>query len=350
MTCRFFSPIHLLLLLCFPWQAATAPAPQHAASAGTTSLPRLLRAASGPSGKTVADGVEVEFSDGRKTLLAEVLAYNATDDWALLKADTGLTNALATSESVTVSIGERLVVFNAEPQATRVIGGVDYTGRKASAKIERYVFSPALANEAMGGPLLDVNGNVVGILSGCVAPGTRLGGGGRLMVGVGAQLCARNTAVPIGAVMEGLQATPLTFQTLKSSAVIAKPVRKVSSFLHGGTQRADVAARQRRIKGRLALDDEAEFNKVDAAVTVYSWWQHPDPTKGQPAISIAATIYDADNHPRLQVQPKSVKVSKGVPTEYTFTFPTAALEPGIYRIDTLADSTCVWRTFIQIRD
>jgi hypothetical protein len=298
----------------------------------------------------IADGLELEFHDGRKELVSDVLAYNATDDWALLKVSTGLADPVATSESPTVSIGERLVAFNAEPQATRVIGGVDYTGRKASAKLERYVFNPALEQAAMGGPLLDTKGNVVGILSGCVAPGTRLGGASRFMGGFGSRLCARNTAVPIGAVMQGLRATPLKFQALKANGVIAQPVRKIPAFLHGGTQRADVAVRQKRILGRLALDDETEFNKVDSAVTVYSWWQHPEQTKGRPAIRIGASIYDAENQARLNVEPKSVKVSKGVPTEHTFAVPVAALDVGIYRIDVLADGVCVWRTFIQIRE
>lgn len=298
----------------------------------------------------VADGLEIEFSDGRKEPANEVLAFSTADDWALLKANTDTVDALGTAESPEVRVGDRLVVFNVEAQSTRVIGGVDYTGRKASGKMERFVFSPGLAGEAMGGPLLDVKGNVIGLLSGCIAPGTRLGGASRLMGGVGVRLCTRSSAVPIAAPMAGLSRNPVTFSSLKTAGVITPPVRKLDAFLHGGTRRPVDAQAQKRRLGRLSLDDEAEFNRADGSVAVYSWWQQPEHVKKQPPLTVSATVYDSENRPRVNVEPTKVKLSKGVPTEHVFSFPTSALGPGIFRIDTLADGVCVWRTFVLIRE
>ncbi|MCW5965931.1 MAG: trypsin-like peptidase domain-containing protein [Bryobacterales bacterium] len=297
-----------------------------------------------------ADHIEVEFADGRKVRVEEVLAYSAQEDWALIVADTAEVPALPVATDSAAAVGHRLVVFNAEPQQTRVIGGVDFNGRKPSGALQRFVFGPGLPDEAMGGPLLDVYGNVVGLLSGCVAPGTRLGGASRLMAGVGAKLCSRNTAVPIAALNGGLGGTPVTYASLRDSGEITAPVRKVDTFLHGGTRRKSETDRQRRIMGRLALDDQVEFNQGDGEVTVYSWWQVPNHVKRASPILLTGQVYDSDNQLRAKVEPKTLRVGKGTPLESQFSFPLGSLKSGIYRIDTLANGVCVWRTFIEVRD
>ncbi|MDZ7638554.1 MAG: serine protease [Bryobacterales bacterium] len=297
----------------------------------------------------VADGIEVEFANERRAVVAEVVAYSATDDWALLKVNTDIVDAFLMLDSPAVSVGDRLVAFNAEAQATRVIGGLDYTGRRSSAKLERYVFSPGLSDHAMGGPLLDTKGNVIGLLSGCVAPGTRIGADRHFLSGVGARLCTNNTALPISAVVAQLGAKPVAFAALKKSGVITAPVRKLAAFLHGGTRRPEDAQAQKRHVGRLGLDDKAEFVQADGQVAVYSWWQHPENVKKHPPVAISAQVYDAENRVRVDVPAKQLKLPKGTPAEYVFSFPLTGMQPGIYRIDTLADGVCVWRTFIELQ-
>ncbi len=90
-----------------------------------------------------ATRVEVVFGDGRKVASDEVWAYDRLQDWAILKAETASIPALSRAQGATVPVGERYIVFNVETETTRVIGGVDITGKR-TAGISATAFSSCL--------------------------------------------------------------------------------------------------------------------------------------------------------------------------------------------------------------
>lgn len=297
----------------------------------------------------VADNIEVEFANARREAVSEVIANSAADDWALLKVNTDIVDALLTLDTAAVAVGDRLVAFNAEAQNTRVIGGVDYTGRRSTAKLERFVFEPGLSGQAMGGPLFDRKGNVIGLLSGCVAPGTTMGAGSQPHGSVGSRLCVNNTAIPIAAVAGHFKEAPVSFASLKKRGIVTARVREEPAFLNGGTRLRGDAERQKRIVGRLIVEDKTEFVQADGEVAVYSWWRQPERDKKPAQIAVSTQVFDAENNLRAESAPRTLKFSRKTPTEYVFAFPLAPLQPGIYRIDTLANGVCAWRTFIEVR-
>lgn len=97
------------------------------------------------------------------------------DDFKLVRSLSGPSGTVQGSKFVLdeVAVGARLITFNVE-NGTRAIGKVDVTAKRAVRGFgDRLQFSPPLALEAAGAPLLDENGNVVGILGGNVMPGAR---------------------------------------------------------------------------------------------------------------------------------------------------------------------------------
>ena len=100
-----------------------------------------------------ADGLEVEFSDGRRVPTAEVWAANRLQDWALLKADTGALPALAFEAKPSFAIGEPLLAFNVESGMTRTFGSVDMSGTRSDPLFgERIQIAPPMSAETAGGP------------------------------------------------------------------------------------------------------------------------------------------------------------------------------------------------------
>lgn len=295
-----------------------------------------------------ADAIEVEFSNGRLEPVSQVAAYSAEDDWALLQSRTDVLDALPTMTSGTVAVGERMVVFNAAPPATREIGGVDITGRRGPAQLERWVFNPGLSQSAMGGPLLDRSGHVAGLLSSCGGPGAR-GATGRDGGIIGIRLCTNNSAIPFATIATHFNDSPVPLAALRQSGVIASPVRESAAFLNGGTRRHQDAERSKRRRGQPIVDDRTEFAQADREVEVYSWWRWPENARNPAPIAASTQVLDMRNRIRAAGGPVQVKLSRKVPVESVFVFAITGLEPGIYRIDSLADGKCVWRTFIEVQ-
>ena len=121
-----------------------------------------------------ADGVEVEFADGRKDQSAEVLAASRLGDWAVLRVETRSIRPIPRTGADPVAVGGRLAAF-AIDSGTRLVVPVD-VGAVSPLPIfgTRIRFSPIVSPESVGGPLIDERGIVVAIIGGTLTPGSRI--------------------------------------------------------------------------------------------------------------------------------------------------------------------------------
>ena len=118
--------------------------------------------------------LEIEFANGRRVKTDDVLVCSRLGDWALLRVDTAGVAALTLGNPADVKVGDRLPVLNVQPNHVREFGGVDVTGRQNASNADSLIrFEASLTMESAGGPLLDLDGKVVGILGGSVTPGAR---------------------------------------------------------------------------------------------------------------------------------------------------------------------------------
>jgi S1-C subfamily serine protease len=120
----------------------------------------------------MAAALEIEFADGTASKTIEILAFNRLQDWALIKAATQGRPPLPIGKSSAVVVGEQAIVFSVGSGPSRTIGAVDIVGRGVVRGFgDRIHINPPLPLMAVGGPLLDNYGNVLGVIGGSVAPG-----------------------------------------------------------------------------------------------------------------------------------------------------------------------------------
>lgn len=289
-----------------------------------------------------ASSLEIEFADGHKIKTDQVLAASRMGDWAIVSADTGALAPLARGNPKQISVGERLLAFNVDSNV-RVIGGVDIGGQNVLPSFgSRIQFAPAVVSEAVGGPLLDLLGLVVGVLGGSVTPGTRIEP--RLVKtgqGLSSLSSTANSATSISDVPEAQTTQLQSLGQLANAGVLTPAVRPMSEFLYGGTVKTLPRSADEPLPG-----DTAEFSKRDSAVNVYSFWKREGKIgKGE----ISAKVYDVGNRLRGAIPPKKITL-RNESTRYSFGFAPASLEPGIYRIDLLWDDRPAWRTYIRVAE
>jgi hypothetical protein len=283
--------------------------------------------------------LEIEFSSGRRVKTDEVLACSRLQDWALIRVDTAGVPALPMGEPAKIGVGERLAMFAVEGGA-RKFGGVDVAGKQSAPGVGlRILFSPDLAVESAGGPLLNLEGKVVGILGASLTPGGRIHKSySRASIALWDNLGSLSAAVPINALPQSLPAAPVTLQGLLDTHVFTQPLAPGLSFLWGGT--SDRAAANSALAPRYVTDFRA-----NQPVWVEMMWQKREKA-GKGVIS--AQVYDVQNRERVNVAPKKFSLNEQTPTRLTVNFPAANLQPGTYRIDVLWNDRAVWRTFFNV--
>lgn len=118
--------------------------------------------------------LEIEFANGRRVKTDAMAACSRLQDWALLRVDTADVLPLPRGNPADVKIGERLPVYDVHANRMREFGGVDVSGRQnVPGAGLRILLSPNLSLESSGGPPLDLDGKVVGILAASLTPGAR---------------------------------------------------------------------------------------------------------------------------------------------------------------------------------
>jgi len=288
-----------------------------------------------------AAAIQVEFAGGRRATVRSVLACSRLEDWALLETDTGSASPAGHGKPQDIAVGDRLIVFNVEAGA-RLVGGVDIAGReKLRAFGERIRFSPSLAPEAAGGPLLDVSGQAVGILGGSVTPGARFGD--RVMnvsPGLFNSFSSANAATPISMMPTSIATPGKTLEEMRTAGLLTVPITAMPEFLYGGTSNT-LAKNSTDLPHGVS-----DFTAHDQQIYVYSLWARKGKlSKGE----VSGSVYDSSNHLVVNVPPKKIGLLVS-PVRVAFSFSPASLPPGVYRIDLNWDGTPSWRTFVRITD
>jgi hypothetical protein len=288
--------------------------------------------------------VELEFNGGRKETTDEVWMCDRQQDWALLKVDTGASPVLERMETGKVPIGERYLVFNVEHEQSRVIGGVDITGRRTVPGFgDRIQIAPSPAREAAGGPLLSPAGLVAGILGGSLTPGSRFSQHDMsVSPALWSRLNAEMSVVPIGSLSKPSGAESINFSTLLEKGVLTPPLSPIPSLVYGGSARS-----LSKNANDMTTKDASEFSHRDQIVWIYTLWQRKEKVgKG----IVSGKVYDSGNRLLVDVAPKKVSLDERVPMRVAFDFASASFPAGIYRVDVLWNSQPAWRTFFTIVD
>ena len=287
-----------------------------------------------------ASGLELEFPAGLRSGVSGLSAWSRTGDWAILTVPTAGMKALEQGRPDAVAVGERLIVFSYEGNA-RTIGGVDIAGRSNVPGFGgRIQIPPAVATEAVGGPLLDVFGHVVGVLGGSLNPGARYAGRATsISPSLWIAFHAASAATPISelTIPAGNESKP--FEELAAQGVLTVPLAPMAEFQYGG-----VTNDMPKGPSNSLYKDVPDFSTHDQQIFVYTLWVRKGKlSKGE----VSAKVYDAANRVKVEVAPKKVGLAEA-PLRVAFGFSPAQLLAGVYRVDVLWEGQPAWRTFVRI--
>jgi S1-C subfamily serine protease len=288
-----------------------------------------------------AQTLEIEFSDGRRVPATEILAFSRLGDWAVLKADAHGITPIPRLETPPVPVGSTLAAFSVD-SGTRVMAPVNVGGVSAPAgQAARIRFAPDVSAEAVGGPLIDEQGRVVGIVGGSVTPGARVDQRTwKLQPLLWRELPVTTSATSITDLPATVPTAGRSLDDLRREGVMTLPISVMTEFVSGGTvaqlpKGGDRGARQ-----------TAEFSASDdALVGVYV-----NVVKKVRQISrgeLSATVFDPSNRVRLTIPAKRITL-RDQEQRVSFTLPPKGLPIGDYRIDVNWDGKPAWRTYIRI--
>lgn len=288
--------------------------------------------------------VEVVFADGRKAISEEVWAYDRLQDWVILKAETGNVPALHRAENASVPVGERYIVFNVESETVRVIGGVDITGKRTIPDFgDRIQLAPNPSREAVGGPLLNPMGEVVGVIGGSVTPGSRFS---QYAASVSASLWSRSNvevaATPIAKIPTTNPSIATAFSDLVTQSVFTQPLTPASSLVYGGSARS-----VSKVPNDASTNDASEFSHRDRVAWIYTLWRKKD--KEARGVT-SAKVYDYKNRLLVDIAPKKISLPDGPPLRVAFDFSIETFPAGVYRVDVYWNDKPAWRTFFRVTE
>jgi hypothetical protein len=288
-----------------------------------------------------ASKIEIEFADGTRSITDEIFASNRLQDWALIKADTRNVPPFQIGKSESIAVGEQAIVFSIGSGASRTIGAVDISGRGNVVGFgERINIDPQLPLRAVGGPLLDHYGKVIGVIGGSLAPGLWLDHNK-----LSADVMLTNpgnfalSATPFDLAALQTKYPEATLKNMLESGILTPPLCKTPVFSFGAITDS--------VGADYSYTARSRFSRTNPKVTLYTVWRGDAKTdKGV----LSMSIYDAANRVRSKVKPESLKLTPNRLMRYLYSFNPADLQPGLYRIDLLWNDLPIWRAGIYITD
>lgn len=285
--------------------------------------------------------IEMEFADRAVISTDEIISWNRLQDWAVIKGETGDIPALEFGKSDSINVGESAIVFSIGAGSSRIIGGIDISGRsEVSGFGERIYLNPQLPPQAVGGPLLDPYGRVIGLLGGSLTPGMRIN---TLKAAITGALAFRKgylvSAIPIDKNKLRINSPAVKLDRLYNLGILTTPLSPTPVFKYGTVTD--------KIADDHSFTAKTQFSPSDSEIIVCTNWER---TKQIKEGIISMNVFDASNRPRFKVEPYNLRLPKKGTYQNYYRFNPRNLEPGAYRIDLFWDGLPVWRSFISITD
>jgi len=292
-----------------------------------------------------ASKVRVVGPQGNRLEVTEVLAVNRRQDWIVLKVPFENVPSLTLASNDSWAVGDRAYLLDVPAENNRVLVETSLIGKQdLDAAGERINIADTVNRRAVGSPLMNEYGEVIGFVGGSLLPGAAfiedLAFGARpSSLGV----ASRGTlAVPVSLV-EQSTAKSTTIEGLARDGQFIPALVTSQSVLSGVLARAV----NRKIDPPRTIEEKIEFSRSTAQGVVFITWLPTEKRKGQPSLR----IYDLDNHLISEtLNKKKITVTPNKLSYSLWEMNLTNLAKGIYRVDVLLDGDFVWRTFFRMVD
>jgi len=287
--------------------------------------------------------VRVVGPQGNRIEITDVLAVNRRQDWIVLKVP--LANIPNLSRASGWSVGDNAFLLDVPAENNRVLVETSLIGKQnLDAAGDRINIADTVNRRAVGSPLLNEYGEVMGFVGGSLLPGSAfiedLAFGARpSSLGVP----SRGTfAVPIDLVND-TTATATTIDGLLRDGQFIPALVSSQSVLNGALARAV----NTKIDPPRTIEEKIEISHSSPQCVVFITWLPTEKRKGYPSLR----IYDLDNHKISEyLNKKKITVTPNKLSYSLWDLSLGTLPTGIYRIDVLLDGDFVWRTFFRMVD
>lgn len=294
----------------------------------------------------VIDGatkVRVVGPQGRLIETTEVHAFNRRQDWIILKVAIEGVPSLEPDIANAAAIGDRSFFLDVPAEGSRVLVDTSLIGKQDLGPAgDRLNISDTVNRRAVGSPLLNEYGEVIGFIGGSLLPGAAFL--------EDAAFAARSNS--LGVASRGTFAVPIALVNDTASGATT-----IDGLLRDGQFMPPLASTQSVLSGVLArsvntktnppqpVEERLEFSRANAKGVLLVTWLPTEKRKGYPSLR----VYDLDNRMISEtLNKKKITVTPNKLSYSVWELNLAPLQPGIYRVDVLLDGDFVWRTFFRM--
>ena len=289
-----------------------------------------------------ASKVRVIFPNGRALDVTQVNAFNRWQDWAILPAPASGLAGLPRAQAKSWSVGALCYYLETSTGSSRIISDTSIVGANTCPRAgDRLNLSGSPNRGAVGSPLLNEFGEVVGMMGGSLAPGTDLLES-YLLVGSPGGIVRDGLAVPVTLIPPAPdQTAPVTFEDLARTG-------QMLPLLIGADRVEFGQFSLNLVKGQGTMspnNGRQQFTHQDQKFYVYVNWASNFNFKGNAIMA----VFDGDNHSLGQAKPLKLSLkSGGGITSSSWDVPVTTLPVGVYRVDVSLGTDTVWRRFFRV--
>jgi S1-C subfamily serine protease len=295
-----------------------------------------------------ATKLRVISTDGSAQEVTAVQSWDRWQDWAILSVGRAKQVGVPRADPKSWAVGSVCYFLQTSSASGRVIADGTIVGQNTFPRAgERLNIAESPSRAAIGPPLINEFGEVVGMVGGTLAPGTDLLGSYLLNA-------APNNLGQISYVRDGL-AVPITLIPMVAAQ---NPATSLEELTRMGQVVPLVSSEEKVVFAGLSLklekgkgvptpaDSRQQFSHQDQKVWVFVNWNENLPFKGTATMA----VYDVDNRALGQASPLKLTLRPGALSLTSWEIPLTSMPSGIYRVDVSLGDEIVWRKFFRLAD
>lgn len=294
-----------------------------------------------------ATALRLRLPSGKELSSPQIVGWNRRQDWVLLSTDLKNNPSIKLAEGKTWNIGDHCYWLNVKTDGGRVLSDGQIVGLKSPASWgDRIDISGIYDSAALGGPLLNDQGEVIGILGGALpdsflnsyASQSQTDGSEIMFASVG------GIAIAVNLLPRTIPDSTFNLQDLWSKGQMIPPVTNSKFVLFGMLTQGEEAASKKPLPGERNL--KLSYQRSDVSVSALIHFANTESFKCTATIK----LYDVNNQLVASGKPEKINVSHGDHAERSWLLPLANLPVGVYRVDLEMADGVAWRQFFKLSD
>jgi Trypsin-like peptidase domain len=294
-----------------------------------------------------ASALRLRFSDGKEIRVEQLAAWNRSQDWAILAVDSPSASIVKLADPKSWNIGDHCYWLDVNPDGSRVIHDGQIVGMQSPPQSgDRIDISGIYNRWSLGGPLLNEQGQMIGLLGGAL-PDALLSDYGSdpqsntpdLSMSTLGGIAIAASLLPTSAL-----GSPKSLPDMLSTGDMIHIVSK-SQIINFGLLSNGPASDPKKHTA-IQHNWKSAFQRGDTSAVAIIAFTNVENFKSTTTIK----LYDLDNHLVATGKTEKLNITRGQPAERTWTLPLVNLPAGFYRVDILVADDIAWRQYFKITD